>query len=208
VNKCVDHDNYSVCPSVAMVDNWQSYVQNRIQQLFPSTILRLVVESNYCLGAPRLFVRYNGKMLYHNKLPQGCSTVEIMLNYDFENKSLLEIGMDNKNQYDTKVDDQGQIVADKNILLKQIEIDGIDIMKDMKYFYHRLEYIEGDTKLSVARPGFFSNSQINIEFQAPYWQWYIKNQLNNTMDWQPFNDTVQAQHLIEDIKSYIYKYEY
>ena len=208
VNKCVDHDNYSVCPSVAMVDNWQSYVQNRIQQLFPSTILRLVVESNYCLGAPRLFVRYNGKMLYHNKLSQGCTTVEIMLNYDFENQSLLEIGMDNKNQYDTKVDDQGQIVADKNILLKQIEIDGIDIMKDMEYFYHRLEYIEGDTKLSVARPGFFSNSQINIEFQAPYWQWYIKNQFYNTMDWQPFNDTVQAQHLIEDIKSYIYKYEY
>jgi radical SAM superfamily enzyme YgiQ (UPF0313 family) len=208
VENHVDYDNYSICPSVALVDNWQPYVEQRIQQLFPSTKLHLVVESNHCLGAPRLFVRYNGKMLYHNELPQGCSTVDIVLNYNFENPSLLEIGMDNKKQSDTQVDTQGQIIADKNILLKQIEIDDIDIMKNMEYFYHRLEHIDNGAKLSVGRPGFFSNGQINVEFRAPYWQWYIKNQLSNTMDWQPFNDIAQSHDLIDDIKSYIYKYEY
>ncbi len=208
INKHVDPDTYSVCPSVSLIDNWQPYVKNRVQQLFSDTTLKLVVESNHCSGAPRLFVRYNGKTLYYNELAQGCSIVEIVIKYDFENKLLLEIGMDNKNVNDTKIDSDGQIVADKNILLKQIEIDGIDIVKNTKYFFHELEHMEGDTKLPIGRPGFFSNSQINIEFYAPFWQWYIKNCSQNANDWHPYNSNSQTQYLIDEVKSYINRYEY
>ena len=116
--------------------------------------------------------------------------------------------MDNKNPNDTDVDAQGIIVADKRILINSIKIDNIDLLKNSDYFYKQIEYIENDTKLSVGRPGFFVNSQMNIQFQAPYWRWYIKDQLKDAMDWQTLNNDAPVQDMIDDIKSYIYKYEY
>jgi hypothetical protein len=208
VKQHVNLKDYTTCPSVDLVDTWSQYVENRIQQLFPTTLLRLTVESNHCSGAPRLFVRHNKETLHYNELPQGCSTVEIMLHYNFEHRSLLEIGMDNKGQTDTQVDNQGQIVADKNIVFKQIEIDGVDIMQNPEYFYKQLEHLDGDVRLPIGRPGLFSNGQVNIEFWAPYWQWYVKDQLPNAMDWQSTDASVRALPMIENIKSYIYKYEY
>ena len=208
VTKCVDTDTYEPCPSIDLIDSWPNYIQNRIQQLFPYTVLRLVVEVDHCLGAPRMFVRHNGKMLYHKELPKGRSTVEIVLNYDFDQPSLLEIGMDNKSPFDTNVDEHGKIVADKNIKFDQFEIDGVDIMKNPVYFYSQIEHVDGNTKLSVGRPGLFSNGQINIKFCAPHWQWYVKDQLKDAMDWESSNSSARAHDVIEDIKSYIYKYEY
>ena len=204
----VDKNNYTPCPSIAMIDTWQQYVDNRIQELFPGTVLQLEVESDTCNGGPRLFVKYNGELLYHNELPYGRSTVEVAINYNFVDRSLIEIGMDNKNPNDTDVDAQGIIVADKRILINSIKIDNIDLLKNSDYFYKQIEYIENDTKLSVGRPGFFVNSQMNIQFQAPYWRWYIKDQLKDAMDWQTLNNDAPVQDMIDDIKSYIYKYEY
>jgi hypothetical protein len=204
----VDKNNYTTCPSIAMADTWQQYVDNRIQELFPTTVLQLEVESDTCNGSPRLFVKYNGELLYHNELPNGRSTVEVAINYNFVDQSLLEIGMDNKNPNDTEVDAQGIILADKRILINSVKIDGIDLLKNSDYFYKQIEYIENDTKLLVGRPGFFVNSQLNIKFQAPYWRWYIKDQLKDAMDWQTLNNDEPVQDMIDDIKSYIYKYEY
>jgi radical SAM superfamily enzyme YgiQ (UPF0313 family) len=204
----VDKHNYTPCPSIALADTWQQYVDNRIQELFSSTVLQLEVESSSCNGSPRLFVKYNGEMLYHDELPQGHSTVEVAINYNFIDQSLIEIGMDNKNPNDTEVDTQGNIVADKRILLNSVKIDNIDLLKNPNYFYNQVEYIENNAKLSVGRPGFFVNSQINIKFRAPYWLWYVKDQLAGTMEWQTFQNDTQVPTMLEDIKSYIYKYEY
>ena len=204
----VDKQNYTPCPSIDLVDTWQQYVDNRAQELFPSTILQLEVKSTSCNGNPRLFIKYNGEMLYYNELPQGHSTVEVDINYDFADQSMIEIGMDNKNINDTEVDAHGNIVADKHILLNSIKIDNIDLLKNSDYFYKQIEYVENNTKLSVGRPGFFHNSQMNIEFRAPYWKWYINGQLANSMEWQPVLNDAEIPKLLEDIKSYIYKYEY
>lgn len=204
----VDKDNYTLCQSIALVDNWQQYVDNRIQELFPSTVLQLDLESSVFNGSPRLFIKYNEEMLYYDELSQGSSTIKIKINYNFIDQSLIEIGIDNKNSNDTQIDAQGKIVADKHILINTIKIDDIDITKNLNYFYKQIEYIENNTKLSVGRPGFFSNSQINIKFQAPYWRWYIQNQLQDAMDWQTLNSDTQIQEMIENIKSYINRYEY
>jgi hypothetical protein len=71
---------------------------------------------------------------------------------------------------DTEVDTTGNIIADKKILIEQLEIDGINLVKNIDLYYNHSEYIVDGQKQSIAAPGFFSNASIGWHFQAPFWR--------------------------------------
>jgi hypothetical protein len=160
------------------------------------------VDASHCRGAPCLFIKLNGKDLYRANMDQGSSTVLLDIPNDFESTSVVEIGMTNKDAGDTVVDDLGNILQDKKILITGLEMDTVDVFQDANYFYHRLEYIEHGCQRTPA-PGFFINdSSLKIRYQGTFWQHYLSSQQAPT--WR-INEEKRKQmpELVAELKSLI-----
>ena len=165
--------DYKVCEqSVALLDQVDNFLHDRLQKLFPSTEVTFTVESNSCNGDPRFFVRYNNKVIYENLLTHGKHIVTLHLDYDYDRENhFIEFGMNNKQPgQDTEVDQDGNIIADKRILVESLVIDGIDICENIDLYYHHSEYRDQGQLQSIAAPGFYSNASIGWKFQAPFWR--------------------------------------
>jgi hypothetical protein len=158
--------------SVALLDSVDGFLDQRLRILFPSTKLRIILDASSCNGDPRFFVRYNDTLIYEQLLCHGKHEICIDLEYDYtQNTHSLEFGMNNKLPgQDTEVDTTGNIIADKKILIEQLEIDGINLVKNIDLYYNHSEYIVDGQKQSIAAPGFFSNASIGWHFQAPFWR--------------------------------------
>jgi hypothetical protein len=98
--------------------------------------------------------------------------VTLQLDYDYGRADhFIEFGMNNKQPgQDTEVDQDGNIIADKRILVESLIIDGIDICKNIDLYYHHSEYRDQGQLQSIAAPGFYSNASIGWRFQAPFWR--------------------------------------
>ena len=89
----------------------------------------------YCNSWPRLTVKQDNKTIYEKVITNQHS-----LELDLENKP-FSIGMKNKrfgldNVWDTHVDADGNIIADKYIKIKRISLDDVEFEKNL----HKLSY--------------------------------------------------------------------
>jgi hypothetical protein len=168
----IPEDYQATCPSLQLVDRMPEFMAERLQNLFPSTVIKLGVDSYSCNGDPELFVRYNNQDIFVKSLTEGSYDFEIPLDYDYAQKpQLLEIGMRGKNlNTDTEVDSDGNILKDKRIILRALEIDNIDCFSRHALYYQRSVYTEEGLVIEQARPGFFKNSSIAWQFEAPFWR--------------------------------------
>jgi hypothetical protein len=199
--------NYVLCPSLPMIDQTDEYIDQRIQYLFPTTVVNLVVTAHHCNGAPELFVKYNGVELYRKLLLPGQNNIVLPLDNVYNVDTILEIGMDNKHSNDTEVTADGNISADKKIIFEQIIIDKIDVLRDQEYFYQESTYIEDGIQLEVARPGLFKNSSICFAYQAPFWKTYL-SMLSNTTDWVLNNEKEPISNMLDKVRSSIENFKY
>jgi len=183
------------------------HLMDSMKVMFPSTSLKLTVDASHCRGAPCLFIKLNGKDLYRSSMDQGSSTVLLDIPNDFDSISVLEIGMTNKDAGDTVVDDLGNILQDKKILITGLEMDTVDVFQDANYFYHQLEYIEHGCQRTPA-PGFFINdSSLKISYQGTFWQHYLSSQQAST--WRIDEEKrKQMPELVAELKSLIDRLKY
>jgi len=173
----VDKENHATCQqTLDFMETHKIYFIESLEKIFPETILKINVTAFHSNGAPCLFIKCNGHDLYRSDLDQGSNEVTINIPNDFHSDSVLEIGMTKKNPEDTVVDQQGNILQDKKILIEFLEMDTINISNDENYFYHELEYIENGEIQPVSRPGFFFNdSFLRIKFRGSFWQHYLSS---------------------------------
>lgn len=206
----VDKENYIPCPSVKLTENWKEVIENRVQQLFKNTKLILELEAFSSNGSPSLFVKYNDQTIFHDTLEDGTVKLEFDLVNDYTRECVVEFGLDNKAPNDTEVDSDGNIIADKKILVKSVIIDQTDIFKDQEFFYKDLDYFDGEQRLEISRPGFFSNSSLSIKYDAPFWRFYCRNRIEQPELWVDNKEKSIEKFYegLDEIKQFIDRYEY
>lgn len=165
-------DHQPCAQSVALLNQVDAFLQQRLQVLFPSTMVSVTLKASACNGDPRFYIKYNDLVLYENTLSAGTHTIAVPLTYDYNTQDhCLQFGMNNKQSgQDTEVDAQGNIVADKRIIIESLIIDGIDIVKNVDLYYKHSEYCDQGQIQPIAAPGFYSNASIAWRFQAPFWR--------------------------------------
>lgn len=206
--KNIDPDTFEVCQeSLDFMENHLTYMEDAARRFFPTMPLKLRVNASCYNGSPRLFVKYNGAIIYDQDLTEGLHDIEFELNNVFDRDSCLEVGMTGKHPHDTQIDEQGNIVKDKCIVLEKLELDTVDVVKDYNFFYHQLEYLEGD-KVSGSKQGFFLNdSSLRITYRAPFWKHYLST--NNSSSWfLEKNKRAEMQELFTTLKAKIRKLKY
>ena len=199
----VDNDNHVTCKqTLDFMDTHHMYFMESLKSLFPNTSMQLTVDAFHCNGAPSLYVQLNGHDLYRADLDAGCSKISIDIPNNFSSESVLEIGMTKKNSEDTLIDQYGNILQEKKILITALEMDTIDIYRDADYFYHQIEYTEHGCRRTPA-PGFFINdSSLKIKFQGTFWQHYLS--LQQAPTWRIDEEKIkQVPELVAELKSLI-----
>jgi hypothetical protein len=197
----VDSNTISTCPTISLIDNVDNYVDHRIKELFTGTtiVINLVTESYN--GDPRLGVRYNGVLLYHQTLPPGHHELSFDVPYTYsEAGTRLEIFLDNKMQFDTQVDEQGNILHDKNIRFDKLVIDRVNLLGDGNFFYDHGQYFENLQRCETPMPGLFGNSSIVFEFQEPFWRHYLAT-ISGTLDYQLNSEKEKSLYYLEKIRT-------
>jgi hypothetical protein len=195
----VDHTVISPCPTLSLIDNVDNYVDQRIKELFLSTtiVINLVAESYN--GDPRLGIRYNDVLLYYQTLPPGHHELSFDVPYTYPAAGTrLEIFLDNKMQFDTQVDEQGNILHDKNIRFDKLVIDRVNLLGDGNFFYDHGQYFENLQRCEIPMPGLFGNSSIVFEFQEPFWRHYLAN-ISGTLEYQLNSEKEKSLYYLEKI---------
>ena len=189
------------------METHKTYLREALARFFPTMPLRLKVNASCCNTAPRLFIKYNGETLYDQELDEGVNEINLELVNVFGQESSLEIGMTNKGPNDTIVDEQGNILKDKRIMIESLDLDTVDVFNDQAFFYHHTEYDEDGHKVDVARPGFFLNdSVLRIRYMAPFWRHYLS--VNKSSWFIEEDKNTEMEELFVDLKSKIRKLKY
>lgn len=203
-NAVIDNNNHITCEqTLSFMETHKSYLTESLKKMFPETTMKLKVNAFHCNGAPCLFIKLNGNDLYRSDLNEGSNEISIDIPNDFDNESILEIGMLKKNPGDTLINEHGDIIQDKRILIEFLTMDTVNILNDQIYFYHKLEYIENGDIQPISRPGFFSNNSfLRIKFRGSFWYHYLS--LRQSPSWLiDEGKRKQIPNLIAELKSLI-----
>ena len=134
----------------------------------------------------------------HSKCPWERAT------YDYSGrKNKIEIGMKNKQKYDTIIDTTGKILQDKNIQLVSVLIDCIDMLHYPDYFNETCLFIANGEKSDPAS-GFWHNGEIILQFQAPFWRSLQKHK----QKWTTRKDKYQFQESLNQFRKFFSQLEY
>lgn len=166
--------------------------------------ISLEIESHSCNGNPDFTVAVNGITIYHNtSVAPGTHVIELEINCDkLSSQNQLSLSMSNKKQNDTEVDSNGNIIKDKNILLKNIVIDDCDLINDFDFFYKNF-YYSVDGARQPGGSGLWSNQSLCLDFDKRFVYWYSKTSTKNQQNDQSLRSQTQTQGLHD--KYYFYE---
>lgn len=121
---------------------------------------------------PRFEIGANGSVIFDQHLQTGTNKIKLTMPEIPSNSNSLVMTFTNKDPMDTIVDQNGRILADKNIVINHLVINGIDLLADPDFYYQRLQYQENGAD-STVKPGFWTNnSKLQISWQEPFVFWY------------------------------------
>lgn len=175
--------------SAELFNNMQHKVNEMISQIYPTVQVELTLAAESYCGSPGLQITHNEQVVYDQIMTEGTHTIKLTLPNDFDNKNSLKFAITNKHLMDTMVDDNGKIVKDKHIQFQNIVIDKVDVLKtDVEFFYK-----------NNSSPGLYQpNDTISIEYQAPFWKYFIKNTTNYSY-WDDKTSAEKIQQLLQII---------
>jgi hypothetical protein len=125
---------------------------------------------------PQLLIVANDTLIYNQYLTQGQH--HISLEFDSQLNNQIVVSMKGKNSSDTLVIDN-EIVRDRSIKILSFSINQFDLMQDPDFFYKQLWAKELGQPISV-NSGFWSNSDLGINFISPFILWYQDRTTKNS----------------------------
>lgn len=138
--------------------------------------INLKLKSSAFNGNPNLVVTVNDTILWQGELESGEHnlkfTVDKIKLTSYNN--IFSIAMNNKNANDTDVDQNGNILADKSIVIEQLQIDDCDLIGDFNFFYNNFFYQQVNGHHGKASPGLWGNDPLCLRFDMPFVQWYSR----------------------------------
>jgi hypothetical protein len=173
--------------------NVKVYIDDLLSTLYPTTDLTLMFDAESMNGSPCLQIIHNNNIVYEQEAADGGHTVSLTLTNNFKDTNNLTFRLTNKNQFDTLVDDQGNILKDKCIKFQKIILDGVDLLSQNVEFY----YANNNS------PGLFSSNQnIAVSYDGPFWAHFLKN-TPNYANWHEKRNVDQMIQMIQQLKQKI-----
>jgi hypothetical protein len=199
--KYYNKDEMGVCKTNDFQHNFLEFVNEKIKLLNPTAELELDLEGSAVNGLPEIEIKFNDLILFDGKLGEELTNFKFSVQNNFQNKNRFELRFKNKGQFDTLVDDQNNIIKDKNVLFRSIKLDKIDILKYPEFFYKKsFFYQESIGSQTVPSEGLYFNGVWYLEFEDPFWQYFLRES-NFSVDWLPNNKL----ELDSDIQSVSYE---
>lgn len=209
IKKRLPKEKYKKCRSVELLhakDKFDDMMSKTIRERYTTTTLKLTVESHEAKGMPGIIINANGKQ-YKKLLPMGKHQIDI--DFDVQDKNNITIEIYNKKRTDTIVDAEGNILHDKKIEIKKIELDKIDIFADQEYFFKHTKYFEGTKKMDVAKPGLFlPEDRLVIEYPNVFWTHFLQTRFGNELSYQVNNNTELCYPILQELEKISHEYEY
>jgi len=160
------------------INNFDLFFESLIVE--DTLLIELDVIAGECKGPPHITVKVNDKIIYSNQLTEGRHAIKIEADIKELLESSIEISMLDKHVGDTLLEN-GNIVADKFIMIDNLKINNYNITSDPNLFYNKFEYKNNDTdKIESVKSGFWSNSSLILKFSMPFTKWYQEHSLRNT----------------------------
>ena len=146
--------------------NINSFMQKMIEKEYKQFYLKLKLKSeNGRTGSPQIHIIFNGNTLFNNTLEEGIHELTFPLEYNYTNKNQLEILFTNKQNNDTIIDKDGNILKDKKVEILEFIMDDIDIAQRYLFVKSAVKYYEGDKLVPGYHMGFWlPNSKMVVTF--------------------------------------------
>lgn len=193
-------DDFKPCTTIEILNSYQSVVDKWLNNNKPVEVA-IDLKANSCNTDPILQIQYGGTTVTRS-LTTGNHTVKFDIEPATDNKNLV-LSMINKGANDTKVDSDGNIVQDKSIEFSSVKIDGLDILKDLHYWFNVLKHYDGEVELPIGRSGFWANSSVVIPIDRPIWASYLA--AKPKLSWSINSSVEKIDQLIDDIEHLINK---
>ena len=154
-------------PEQETFKNINSFMQKIIEKEYKQFSLKLKLKSeNGRTGSPQIHIMFNGNTLFNNTLAEGIHELTFPLKYNYTNKNQLEILFTNKQDSDTIIDNDGNILKDKKVEIIEFIMDDIDIAHHYLFVESAVKYYEGDKLVSGHYMGFWQpNSRMVVTFK-------------------------------------------
>lgn len=136
------------------------------------------VTSQSSNGDPHLEVRVGDEVKFSADLPAGDHVIRFQHQHQPNSPMPLTMEMSGKGEYDTQIDEQGNIIADKNIQFNLLKVNKYDLLVDYDFVrtYGKYQTDRGDTDLKY---GLWSNGTITIPFETPVCYYYNTRSTKN-----------------------------
>lgn len=156
-------------PEKSFYDKVEEFSRDLIAQEYDSFDARLVLTANSGgLGLPHVRIKFNDEVLFDQILRKGDNILEFVLKYDHTLGNKLELELTNKhNTKDTILDDQGNIMADKNVEFKSIRLDDVELVEKFNFWKSNVSIHTGNEISHEYQMGLWQNQSIIIKFQKP-----------------------------------------
>ncbi len=139
-----------------------------------SIAISLVVQAS---NNPNLLIKINNTVVHDMLLTSGDHTISVSC--AAEETNTLNISMYGKTVGDTVVQN-GKIVKDKFITISELKINHFDLFNDVEMFYNKFVYINEQGIEEKAKPGFWGNCILQLNFTNPFIKWHSQNSLKNS----------------------------
>ena len=174
-------DAHSLPPQLSRhyLDNFDDFLcllENRVPKDNNFNI-HLEVYSEEVNGAGSLQISLNDKIVFDKKLSAGNHTINLSCAVGQLNSFAIKFY--GKELYDTKVDAQGTILADKHISIKKFKIDGMDIFADPEFFYYTPSYTEHGRATKMKHGFWINDSEMRLVWPGHFVPWYCKTSKKN-----------------------------
>ena len=135
---------------------------------------KAVIDSEYFDKPPYLRIEHDNNVLADFPVAKEV-IIEKELLVDDDNLYKLNFTLHDKSKYDTILED-GKIVKDTVVKIKQIELDDIDITPMLSINKDKFYYIHSGSK---EKHTFYDTMGVNgtstVEFTTPFYVWLLEN---------------------------------
>ena len=179
------------------IENFEQVLDSLIVE--PKLILELDLQ---CENSPDFTVTVDGQTYYDQCITKDTASINIEHEYQ-STECAIKMLLHGKTQNDTVLDEQGNIVLDKHILIKRMVINNFEIYSDNhvehSFIYDKIKYYDAQGQIidKGNKMGFWMNNHsLNITYTQPFYKWFLKdnNQATYTrnMDFTRSADSVNT----------------
>ena len=162
--------------STEVMQNFDQVLDGMIQE--PKLILELELHTQ---GNPDFKITVNDQVYYDQCITVDKESIKIEHEYNTNDIS-IDMLFYGKSDADTRVDEQGNIISDKNILIDRMVINNFELYSqhhiENSFIFDKIKYYDAQEQELVNgnKMGFWlNNHKLNITYPTPFYKWFLKD---------------------------------